>query len=302
MEEMPLRLSGALTFLIALAMSAVHVTDVSANQRERVKGDIDACREDPRFNTIGGAMIGNCLLEKADQVEAETRLMLRDQAKAYCRADERKAFVQTQAQWQSYRDGWCGIVADSPGNTPAYVNAMACRLTSAQDRRRQLQSLDDHGLPNCPFFKLDKQAGHFGDPAGMRMQIRATSSFWQMEKGSAGTIQLVRADANGNRPLGDIDVSACAFCDPKAEDCDDGVFGLESRLTQNKENYLFFACHMSKGGRLLELHRVSETQPPERVWRVEQADGFDWQLDVEHLRVIPPNGPVMAWPARQDQP
>ncbi|MEI2417896.1 lysozyme inhibitor LprI family protein [Orrella sp. JC864] len=121
-----------------------------AAAQDDVAQDVRQCREDPRYREIAGAMIGDCLLEISSQVDAQIERILARSAQAYCHAEDRALLAQSQQDWLAYRQGWCKLVENSPGNTQAYVNSAACMLKTGRDRLAGLVYIVDYGQPRCP--------------------------------------------------------------------------------------------------------------------------------------------------------
>jgi len=168
------RRSAAVGLACAIALAG----QVGAAERD-VSQDIRACREDPRFRETAGAMIGDCLLEISSRVDAEIERRIARAAGTYCRPEDRALLARSQRDWQAYRQGWCRLVENSPGNTQAYVNSAACMLETGRQRLASLVYIVDYGLPDCP-----------ADPAARTM---ATDAFpWSAQK---ATIDFSSPDA-----------------------------------------------------------------------------------------------------------
>lgn len=131
-----------------LALLAAPVASAPADEFGLGK-DVDQCRKDPRFR-VGGAAIGDCLLERSEAVDRQIAALLQRAATRYCRAEDREVLRQSQAQWSSYRQRYCDLVEASPGNTPAFVNGASCRLVLARDRLKALSLVVNHGSAQCP--------------------------------------------------------------------------------------------------------------------------------------------------------
>ncbi|MBO9357628.1 DUF1311 domain-containing protein [Bordetella petrii] len=114
-------------------------------------------------------MIGDCLLEISGQVDAQIERTLARSAQTYCRSEDRALLARSQRDWQTYRQGWCKLVENSPGNTQAYVNSAACMLETGRQRLASLVYIVDYGLPNCP-------------PASMSEPVRPNASALSAQK------------------------------------------------------------------------------------------------------------------------
>lgn len=259
--------------------------------------DVQGCWTDPAFSSIGGSMIGDCLLERAMEIDAEIDLAVSRQSKAYCRPHEQAAFLEAELVWRDYRDQWCQVVADATGNTPAYVNAMACRLTLARERLGEMNFLAETGKPNCPFISLDMEESRFGNPIGTDRSITATMLAWSVEEQPPEQMDIALSMNQGQSDIARIDVSHCVFCAPEDPDCDDGLFSLKHLDAGGEtEHLLFYVCSDVLGGRQLELFELSANAPPLPIWRIRDTQDFDWRLDIEQIEVRMRDGTVRAWP------
>lgn len=290
-----------LSLLAVLALPAIFALSREAYAIERNVGhDIRECQEDPRFGETGGAMIGDCLLEISDQVDAEIERIIARSAKTYCRQEDRALLARTQSDWQTYRQGYCELIERSPGNTPAYVNSAACMLETGRERLANLAYVVDYGQPNCPFQKLHMDESRFGDPVGVSVEMSFLPLIWEARaKDEALTLEFRRNARNDNTVIGEVDLSGCIFCPEGKEDCDDGVFFMEVNDTPSR-HYLFYACHLADGARRLELFGLSERNPPFRYWDVTEASGFEWALEPRTLQVLPTGSlQTLTWPDRR---
>ena len=283
---------------LVLAWGAALSGPAYAVERD-VSHDVRECQDDPRFGEAGGAMIGDCLLEISEQVDAEIERIIARSAKAYCRQEDRALLARTQSDWQTYRQGYCELIERSPGNTPAYVNSAACMLETGRERLANLAYIVDYGQPNCPFQKLHMDESRFGNPVGVSVEMSFLPLIWEARaKDEALTLEFRRNASNENAVIGEVDLSGCIFCPEGKEDCDDGVFFLEVYETAPK-HYLFYVCHLVDGARRLELFDLSERNPPYRYWDVTEASGFEWALEPRELQVLPTNSlRTLTWPAR----
>lgn len=124
------------------AVPSAHVAQQSIEQ------DIERCRQDPRFE-IGGAMIGDCLMELSEAVDREISAAVATGEERYCVAEDRADYRQSHADWLAYRQRLCDLVERSPDNTPSWVNSAACRLELGRQRLSSLKYTNEYGSPRC---------------------------------------------------------------------------------------------------------------------------------------------------------
>ena len=113
-----------------------------------VDEDIEACRQDPRFR-IGGARIGDCLMEQSEALDQEIESTVTAGERRYCLARDREDYQQSQRDWLVYRTRMCDLVERSPDNTASWVNSAACRLELGKQRLASLRYTNDYGSPRC---------------------------------------------------------------------------------------------------------------------------------------------------------
>lgn len=131
---------------LLLFLPALPVASAAAEQS--VAEDADRCLKDPRYR-IGGAAIGDCLLELSEAVDREIATAVEAGETRYCLAEDRADYRQSHADWQSYRQRLCDLVERSPDNTPSWVNAAACRLELGRQRLASLRYTGEYGSPRC---------------------------------------------------------------------------------------------------------------------------------------------------------
>lgn len=134
---------------VALALSLLLSPAAAASGERWTERDIERCRADARFK-VGGAAIGDCLLELSADVDRQIALELQRSDDRYCRSEDRAALQQSHRDWESYRRGFCGLVENSPDNTPSYVNSASCQLELGRHRLSDLRYTTRYGLPRCP--------------------------------------------------------------------------------------------------------------------------------------------------------
>ncbi|MDF2097529.1 lysozyme inhibitor LprI family protein [Aquibaculum arenosum] len=276
----------SLLTVLGLAWALAIPVQAAAGDRD-ISHDIRECREDPRFRDTGGAMIGDCLLEISNQVDAEIERIVARSAKAYCRQEDRALLARTQSDWQTYRQGWCQLVEHSPGNTPAYVNSAACMLETGRDRLTSLAYIVDYGEANCPFNRLLLEDSRFGDPTGAKVKMASLPVTWEARaQDGALTLALRRNAHNDIGLIGEVNLAGCIFCPDGETGCDDGVFFMESRDTVTSHS-LFYVCHLANGARRFELFHLSGSIALQQQRQMTEANGFEWSLELHDLAVTP---------------
>ncbi|MET3791044.1 lysozyme inhibitor LprI family protein [Aquamicrobium terrae] len=277
----------------ALVLAAGAVPSGAAHAVERdVSHDVRECQEDPRFGETGGAMIGDCLLEISEQVDAEIKRIIARSAKAYCRKEDRSLLVRTQSNWQTYRQGFCELVERSPGNTPAYVNSAACMLSAGRKRLADLAYIVDYGQANCPYQKLLLKDSRFGNPAGVSVEMSSMPLTWKARaQDDKLTLEFSRNERSDDSLIGNVELTGCIFCPDGKEDCDDGVFFTETYGVNSANHSMFYVCHMADGARRLEQFHLSGTLGPFKEREVTEEHGFAWSVDLRELKVVPTNSP-----------
>lgn len=116
---------------------------------QSVDKDIESCRQNPRFQ-IGGAMIGDCLMEMSEAIDRQIESTVTAGKDRYCLARDREDYQQSQVDWLAYRERMCDLVERSPDNTPSWVNSAACRLELGKQRLVSLRYTNEYGAPRCP--------------------------------------------------------------------------------------------------------------------------------------------------------
>jgi len=116
---------------------------------QSVDKDIENCRQNPRFE-VGGAMIGDCLMELSEAVDREIETAVAIGERQYCTVQDREDYRQSHADWLAYRTRMCDLVERSPDNTPSWVNSAACRLELGRQRLASLKYTGEYGAPRCP--------------------------------------------------------------------------------------------------------------------------------------------------------
>lgn len=136
--------SRALPFLLLpLLLAAPASADTS------IDADVEACHADPRFR-VGGAAIGDCLMELSEAADRQIAAAIAEGSQRYCFEEDRADYLQSHADWTAYRTRMCDLVERSPGNTPSWINAAACRLELGRQRLASLKYANEYGSPRCP--------------------------------------------------------------------------------------------------------------------------------------------------------
>lgn len=105
------------------------------------------CERDPA-NRVGGAAIGECLLDHAAQRDADIartlESLLRDKPDVV-----QASLRDAQAHWAEYRTRQCGMFQALFDNTPMYVNGGVCtlRLTLARQADLEFAARYQPGVP-----------------------------------------------------------------------------------------------------------------------------------------------------------
>lgn len=137
------------TRAIIVAVALLMTTTPALPTGRSIDEDIEGCRKNPRFE-VGGAMIGDCLMELSDAVDREIDAAVADGEGRYCVARDREDYRQSHADWLAYRRRLCDLVERSPDNTPSWISSAACRLELGWQRLATLKYTNEYGNPGCP--------------------------------------------------------------------------------------------------------------------------------------------------------
>lgn len=137
----------------------------------------EACLSVPDY-ALGGAMAGDCMNDQSTELDLEIETVLARESKKYCVEDDRDAIAESQWAWFDYRESYCTLIANSPGNTGAWINAGACRLDLTQKRLEDLTYLTDHAYTWCREMQFLMTFSHFGDPTGLARHDKETGALW----------------------------------------------------------------------------------------------------------------------------
>lgn len=278
---------------IVLALIAISATDVSADSLSEGRHGTDiesvlrSCRDDPRYS-IGGAMIGDCLRDHSEAVvEPKIARILHRASKRYCTAESRERLRAAQSHWENYRESYCSLIEDSPGNTPAYVNGSACHLEATQQRLAALSILEDYAYDRCPQLSFLHEASRFGPPQAEPAAHDASGIAWRIADTEEASTLLV--EAGGTETI-TFDTTGCTYCESDA-DCSQGTFLFEypvsiaDQAAGDRPDFdyaLLHACQADDGIRF-EIASGLLDRPRIDLSEVGLA-AFDW--NIEHDRIV----------------
>lgn len=131
---------------VGTSLLLISIPAISAGQS--IDQDVENCRQNPQYE-VGGAMIGDCLMELSEAVDQEINAAVTAGEGRYCIAKDRKDYRQSHTDWLAYRKRMCDLVERSPDNTQSWVNSAACRLALGRQRLASLRYTDEYGIPRC---------------------------------------------------------------------------------------------------------------------------------------------------------
>ena len=238
--------------ILLIALAVLSGTAGLRAQEPAIADDVEACRADPRF-LVGGAAMGECLLEIAADTEEQLAVKLSQTAKLYCTDSDRQALRASHEQWLAARQRQCGLLTDSPGNTSSYVNGAACSLIAVRQQLEVLELLENYARPRCDGPALTIAASRFGEQSCETVEIPYADMFWQVTGETGDRHLVIRRTADGTE-LARQDISDCRFCgDSREDNCqEDGVFVLQDWRTPEKPA-LFHVCHVGAHSQRLDL-------------------------------------------------
>lgn len=252
----------------------------------------EACLDQPDY-ALGGAMAGDCMMDQSAVLDLDIETALSRAAKNYCRAADRDAITASQSAWLDYRDGYCTLIENSPGNTGAWINAGACRLDLTQQRLESLVYLTDHAYAWCRGMELLRIASHFGDPDGLARRDEESGIAWVTRQDGDQSLLDISLGADGHNET--IDITACSYCSSGA-DCNDGVF-LFAR--KNDEGDISHAianlCTVEGDGPHLEIIGPLPSPTPART-TFSATNHIDWVIESGQLRIALDGMDSAAWP------
>ncbi|MDX6749313.1 hypothetical protein SH611_05805 [Geminicoccaceae bacterium 1502E] len=258
----------------AALLAALHpLASAAALAEDRVtaalKQAVVACDADPRFR-VGGAAMGDCLAEATAAHEEELAAEQERVGRRLCPAG-RERLASAASSWEEYRAGLCGVVEETGGNTPAFVNARACELLVTLRRAEDLRFLDTYAA-----------ACRVPDPL-----------HWEIEE--QGLDSTLRVFA-GRRPLATYALG-CFMCDePDDPECaGDGVRRVH--LGSVPRPLLLAVCHKgAHSRRLLLLDPLAGVEQP--LLSVTGAYALEWRIEGGRL-VVEHDGDAprrLVWP------
>jgi uncharacterized protein YecT (DUF1311 family) len=252
----------------------------------------EACLDQPDY-ALGGAMAGDCMMDQSAVLDRGIETALARAAKHYCSAADREAIAVSQSAWLDYRDGYCTLIENSPGNTGAWINAGACRLDLTQQRLESLVFLTDHAYSWCRGMELLRIASHFGDPDGLTRTDEESGIAWVTRQDGDQRLLDISLGADGHNET--IDITACSYCSSGA-DCNDGVF-LFAR--KNDEGDISHAianlCTVEGDGPHLEIIGPLPSPTPART-TFSATNHIDWVIESGQLRIALDGMDSAAWP------
>lgn len=264
------RYAALLAALLPLASAAALAEDRVAAVFEEA---VAACEADPRFR-VGGAAMGDCLAEATAAHDEELAAEQERVGRRLCPAG-RERLARAASSWEEYRAGLCGVVEETGGNTPAFVNARACELLVTLRRAEDLRFLDAYAAA-----------------------CRAPDALhWEMEQdGLDGTLRVFAGErAVASYALG------CFVCDePDDPECaGDGVRRID--LGAVPRPLLLAVCHKgAHARRLLLLDPLGGAQEP--LLSVTGAYALEWRIEGGRL-VVEHDGDAprrVVWPGEPE--
>lgn len=263
-----------------------------ANQFDINRG-YSACLNMPDY-ALGGSMAGDCFIDQSAELDRIIETMLSQAAKKYCRAADREAIAASQSAWLDYREGYCTLIENSPGNTGAWINGGACRLDLTQKRVQSLFFLTDHAYSWCRKMQLLGPLSHFGDPSGLVRRDDEAGIAWSSREDGAGHF----LDLSSNLPLvkATIDVTSCSYCSSGAN-CNDGVFSFSREDDDgNLHHSIAHLCTTETGRPRLDIVELTHSAAPVRT-TIDAARHIAWVIDDGRLRiVVDGNKNALYWP------
>lgn len=257
----------------------------------------EACLDHPDY-ALGGAMAGDCMMDQSDALDLDIETVLARVEKNYCRAADRDAIAASQSAWLNYRESYCTLIENSPGNTGAWINAGACRLDLTQKRLESLMFLTDHAYSWCRHMQLVRHASHFGDPEGVTRSDDKGDFAWTASKNGDGRFLEISIGPDERQEV--IDISACSYCS-SGKDCNDGVFVFAIETDQGDVSHaIAHLCTMENAGPRLEILSSLPADAPARA--TFSANGHvGWIIEEGQLRITVDADGRTAWPSWPDE-
>lgn len=253
----------------------------SAQDIADIERTVAACRADPAY-AIGGANIGDCLRDVAEKIEPQVATMLHRTAKNLCSSESRRHLRAAQTAWRDYRDVYCSLVENSPGNTPAYVNASMCRLQLTRQRQDALALQENRTFQNCIRLSHQFRASSYGAPDSRGVEHPASEIGWS--RSADGRELRITA---GGAPVFAVSVAGCGYCET-GEDCSQGVFLFRypeaeaTRPTPYDIDYALLHACRKPGGIAFDLVSGLKSTPQVALSGA-GLDKFDWVIDYDRI-------------------
>lgn len=251
------------------------------------------CLDIPEY-ALGGSMAGDCMIDRSAELDLEIETLLARAAKKYCQASDREAIAASQSAWLDYREGYCTLIENSPGNTGAWINGGACRLDITQKRLESLHFLTDHAYSWCGSMQLLGSLNHFGDPVGLSRHDDEAGIAWSVREDADG--RFLDISSNQTAVKTSIDITPCNYCS-SGTDCNDGVFSFSHEDEDgNLSHGIAHLCTVEPGGPRLHMVELTPSGAPLRT-TIDATRHIAWMIDDGRLRIaIDGNDNVLYWP------
>jgi uncharacterized protein YecT (DUF1311 family) len=251
-----------------------------------------ACLDQPEYDA-GGAMAGDCMMDQSVVLDLDIETALARAAKNYCSAADRDAITASQSAWIGYRESYCTLIENSPGNTGSWISAGACRLDLTLKRIESLIYVTDHAYAWCRGMQLLRIASHFGDPDGLTQSDEYSGIAWTTRQDGDGRFLDISIDADGRNET--IDITSCSYCSSGA-DCNDGVFLFAGESDEGDVSHaIAHLCTVEGEGPRLEILGPLPAATPERAI-FSAANHIDWVIDSGQLRITLDGEDGAVWP------
>ncbi len=277
--------------VLSMTIIVAPIESVVAGQFDINEG-YSACLDKPEY-AIGGSMAGDCFIDQSAELDLEIETMLARAAKKYCRAADRAAIASSQSAWIDYREGYCTLIANSPGNTGAWINGGACRLDLTQKRLESLFFLADHAHSWCRKMQLLTSVSHFGDPANLVRRDEKTGAGWSTRKDGDG--HFLDVFGGQDSASTSIDITSCRYCS-RGADCNDGVFMFSREdNTGNIDHSVAHLCTVESGGPRFDIVELTPSAPVRTS--IGAARRIAWVIDDGRLRImVDEDESALYWP------
>jgi len=253
----------------------------------------NSCLDAPDY-ALGGAMAGDCMIDRSAEIDQQINTALAQAAKKFCRSADREAIKASQAAWLNYRDSYCTLIQNSPGNTGAWINGGACYLDLTQKRLESLIFLTDHAYAWCRGMQLLETLSHFGDPGGVVRRDEEAGIAWSVREVAGKRFLEVSASQTSLEPA--LDITSCRYCSSGA-DCSDGVFLFSSEDDAgNLSHRVAHLCTLEASGPRLDMIELVPSEAPSRT-TLDAKRQNEWMIEGGGLRiVVDGNDNSQYWP------